>query len=91
MREWDCVWVITCTSPDDGRRVECSYFTDMHKAEEVRKTMDPRLNPQRQQISLWKDGDRWYKVERKEVFVDVPSRQEVLAKLSPAERKVLGI
>lgn len=64
-----------------------SNWTDMNKAEKRAKEINGKVN----QTTLYKENDRWYKVEHREVSVDLPSRAEVLKKLSLNERKALGI
>ena len=64
-----------------------SYWTNMDKAEKRSREIGGRVNP----TTLYEERGTYYQVKMKEVIVDPPSKKEILDKLSPKERKVLGI
>lgn len=82
------IWAVSIVSPDDGHRITVSYWTDQRKADADARKRGGKVY----QTSLWKDSSgRYYHLLTEEVGVDLPDRRDVLDKLSPAERKVLGI
>lgn len=85
------IWKITFLDPDDGYRNVHSYWTNFDKAHAKAATLPKNQEATVIQDTLYEDDDgNYYKIEYKEVNVDVPTPDEVLAKLSPKERKVLG-
>lgn len=100
LTEYDGIWSVTYESLDDGHRLVADYFTDKAEADafagEFRGGRDPRVV----QTVLWHTADhptnrRWYRFEgsnRVEVMVDRQFyRKTGLAKLSPQERRALGV
>ncbi len=88
LTECECIWKVNYVSKDDGHNLTDSYWTDLNKAEKRSREIQGRVN----KTCLWRDNaNNYYEVKYTEVMVDVPTREQVLAKLSPKERKVLGV
>lgn len=87
LEKYEYIWQVNYVSKDDGHNLTDSYWTDIDKAEKRAKEIGGRAG----QTTLFCSSGRWYKVEYKEVNVDIPSKEEVLKKLSINERKALGI
>ena len=71
MKENGYIWAVTYISRDDGHRLTAAYFRDKGDADTYCATTAHGDDQQVVQTTLWQDGDRWYKVERREVEVDV--------------------
>ena len=80
------IWKVCYVSQNDYHNMVDSYWTDMNKAENRAKEINGKVI----QCTLFRHLDKWYHVQYTEVNVDVPSKEEVLKKLTPKERKVLG-
>jgi hypothetical protein len=84
----DHCYCVTRTSQDDGHCIVEGWFTDLLMANELAKKVDGHVVRSR----LWSDGrGAFYRIEPKLVEVDIPARDAVLAKLTPKERKALGL
>lgn len=85
------IWAVNVVSPDDGRTGTVAWFTDMQEAESF--ALRNNTNGRVVQAVLWKGSDgNWYDLPYvNKVLCDAPSREEVLAKLTPTEREVLGL
>jgi hypothetical protein len=83
------VWAVSVVSKDDGHTFYAAHFTDHSEAEKAAR----RLGGNVVQTSLYFDRatGTYYKARLERVPVDLPDRDEVLARLSPAEREALGI
>jgi hypothetical protein len=82
------IWGVSIISPDDGHTITVSYWTDHSKACEDACKRHGNVY----QTSLWMDSSgRYYKVHTEEVGVNLPDRNDVLKKLTPEEKKVLGL
>lgn len=100
LAEYEYIWAVTYTSPDDGHRLTAEYFSEKGAADKFAGTLEQRNNPQVVQTTLWHDqrtpSERtWYTFKNgspSEVMVDrVLKRQSAVSKLTPAERKALGV
>lgn len=89
LEEEEYIWAVSQISPDDGTNNFVAFFTKMDRAEKLAAKLRPASTVV--QTTLWRDGDRYYRVTMHEVIVDAPTRQEVLAKLNEKERLVLGL
>lgn len=100
LTEYDGVWAVTFESLDDGHRLTADYFTDKSEADEFAGRFRGGKDPRVVQVSLWHTCDnpcnrKWYKIEGSrhvEVLVDRQYyRKSGLEKLSPQEKRALGI
>lgn len=86
-------WAVTQLSLDDGHTGTVGYFSSYDKAHAFQaKRCDSRAHCAIVPRDLWIDDiGNHYIVEMKSVDVDLPSRQEALAKLTLSDRKALGL
>ena len=69
--------------------IHIGFFTDLEKAEKIAMEKGGKIN--NQFVWLGNDGKYYDTSEFLEIYVDLPDRKEVLAKLTEQERRVLGI
>jgi hypothetical protein len=94
LKEIEYLWAVTYTSRDDGHRLTAAVFTDRKEAEKHCRERAFGIDQKVVQSSLWMDTDsgKYYEITKREVDVDGPvHRERAWAKLSPAERKALGV
>ena len=86
------MFAVTSESPVDGATVVLGYFSDRALADKFAGESN-RLRTNVVQTTLWQGNDGcFYELPYiREVLMDAPSRKEVLKKLTPIERKVLGL
>lgn len=90
-KENEYIWKVTFLDPNDGHRNVHSYWTNIDKAKAKAATLPKNQEATVIQDTLYEDNDgNFYEIKYEEVHVDVPTKDEVLKKLSPKERKVLG-
>lgn len=92
MQRCECCWAVTAISPDDGHRVPVAYFTDLRQANDYEYRHSGLEQPAVVQVELYKEGERYYKITKTEVQVNLePLRRSALAKLTDAEKRALGV
>jgi hypothetical protein len=100
LTEYDGIWEVTYESLDDGHRLVADYFTTKGEADTFAREFRGGRDPRVVQTVLWHTADhptnrQWFKFEggrRVEVMVDRQYyRRSGLAKLSPQERRALGV
>ena len=82
------LWCVTVENKNDGRRVVVSY----HKSKSAAECLALKIGGAAVKEFSWLDEyGEWWVVEAKNIGVDLPDRKDVIAKLSPNERRVLGV
>ena len=91
LKENEYIWKITYLDPNDGYRNVHSYWTDRSKADAKLRTLPKNWDATILQDTLYEsENGNFYEVKYREVQVDTPTKEEILKKLTPKERKVLG-
>lgn len=81
-------WVVNVVSKDDGFPVVDSYWTKFQLAEQRAK----KVGGTAYSVDLYEDSyGNVGVIQFDSTYVDVPDREEVLAKLTPEEKYALGL
>ncbi len=92
MEKNDYIWAVSYESPDDGLCNYLAFFSNEQAAQKYLESLERRSYRYAVvQTTLYYEDGRYYRIRKEEVFVDVPSREDVLAKLTLAEQRVLGL
>lgn len=92
LRKNDCVFAVCTKDENDGIFYPSAYFTDYEGALLVASSVPGRSEDKIRQVALWEGDDGcFYSLTPHRVFVDMPTRQEALSKLTVKERQVLGL
>lgn len=91
LRKREYCWAVKYRSKDDGHQLVHSYYSNQNLANITASRID-QDDVSVVQYALWQDeAGRYYEIKTKEVAVDLPTKEQVLAKLTYAEKKVLGL
>ena len=85
------VYSVTFTSLDDGHRVEYGLYTTKVLADDAMKSLGNATNPKVIPTRALIDGCGNYYSSPRPIKVNTGEREAILAKLTPRERKILGV
>lgn len=85
----ESIWAVTVENEDDGLRDTIAHLTDSARAHDHARRKGGSVI----QIPLWRDPKtgEYYRPRLERVPVDIPDREEILAKLTDREKEALGL